>query len=161
MLAASIFGAALLSAAGVRAPLAFVAKHVKGRALWLAFGVAALATAGSLFFSEVAHFTPCELCWYQRLCMYPLAAVTLVVAAFDARRAARWLLPLPLVGAALSIYHVLIENGLAAQTIGCLLSLPAGCALKWIDEFGFVTIPTLALTAFALVVELLLLANRN
>ena len=43
------------------------------QALALAFVVAAVATAGSLYFSEVAHFTPCRLCWYQRICMYPLA----------------------------------------------------------------------------------------
>ena len=88
---------------------------------------------------EVAHFPPCELCWYQRICMYPLSVATLVVAAFGARRAARWLLPLPVVGACLSVYHILIENGLALQPIGCLSSSP--CALTWIYEFGYVTIP--------------------
>jgi disulfide bond formation protein DsbB len=150
---------AVLAAIGLHTPLAFVEKNVKGLGLWLAFLVAALATAGSLFFSEIAHFTPCELCWYQRICMYPLAIATLITAVLDARRAARWLLPLPVVGAGLSVYHVLIENGLAPQTMGCLLSLPGGCGLKWINEFGFVTIPTLALTAFALVIAFLLFAT--
>jgi Disulfide bond formation protein DsbB len=145
---------AVLAAVGVRTPLAFVRKHLEGFELWLAFLVAALAVGGSLFFSEVAHFPPCELCWYQRICMYPLSVATLVVAAFGARRAARWLLPLPVVGACLSVYHILIEYGLAPQTIGCLSSSP--CALTWILEFGYVTIPTLALTAFALVFAFLL-----
>ena len=61
-------------------------------------------------------------------------------------------------GAGLSVYHVLIENGLAPQSTDCLLSTPGGCGLVWINEFGYVTIPTLALTAFALVFALLLLA---
>ena len=44
-------------------------------ALWLAFLVALTATVGSLYFSEVARFTPCVLCWYQRIAMYPLVFV--------------------------------------------------------------------------------------
>jgi hypothetical protein len=54
--------------------------------------------------------------------------------------------------------HLLIENGAVAQTQACLVSAPGGCATKWIDEFGYVTIPTLALTAFALLTAFLPLA---
>lgn len=149
---------AVLAALGVRTPLTFVRRQLHGYELWLAFVVAAFATSGSLFFSEVANFIPCQLCWYQRYCMYPLAPVTLIVAVMRARRAARWLLPVPVVGAGISVYHLLIENGLAPQSDDCLLSAPGGCALKWIHEFGYVTIPTLALTAFALVFAFLLFA---
>jgi len=152
---------ALLAAVGFRRPWALLRLKLQGVEVWLAFLVAAIATSGSLFFSEIAHFTPCALCWYQRFCMYPLAIATFVIATSGAVSAARWLLPLSLGGAALSLYHVLIENGLAPQTAGCLLSLPGGCALKWINEFGYITIPTLALTAFALVSALLLLATPH
>ena len=41
---------------------------------------------------------------------------------------------------------------------GCRISAPGGCAIKWIDEYGYVTIPTLSLTGFALVFAFLLLA---
>jgi disulfide bond formation protein DsbB len=150
--------AALLSVVGRPALLAFVRRLISGYEHWLAFLVAALATTGSLFFSEVAHFTPCALCWYERICMYPLAILTLIAAARGGRRAARWLLPVSVIGAGLSVYHVLIENGLAPQFMACLLSLPGGCGMKWIDEFGFMTIPTLALTGFALIVAFLLFA---
>ena len=149
----------LLAAVGFRRPWALLRLKLQGIELWLAFLVAAIATSGSLFFSEIAHFTPCALCWYQRLCMYPLAIATFVIAASGAVRTARWLLPLSLVGSALSVYHILIENGLAPQTAACLLSVPGGCALKWINEFGYIPIPTLALTAFVLVSALLLLAT--
>jgi hypothetical protein len=70
----------------------------------------------------------------------------------------RYLLPLPLVGAAISVYHLLLENGVVAQSSACLVSAPGGCATKWINEFGYVTIPTLALTGFVLLIELLTLA---
>jgi disulfide bond formation protein DsbB len=153
-----LIAVSILAAFGLRTPLRFACKTLHGYELWLTFLVATLATGGSLFFSEVANFIPCELCWYQRFCMYPLAPLMLVVAAMDARRAAGWLLPVPIVGAGISIYHLLIENGLAPQPEACLFSAPGGCALKWINEFGYVTIPTLALTAFVLVFALLLFA---
>jgi disulfide bond formation protein DsbB len=144
--------------ARVRAPLRLTRSVIWGYELWLAFLVAAVATGGSLFFSEVAHFVPCELCWFQRICMYPLSITTLLAALFNDHRAARYLLPLPVVGAGISIYHLFIENGVVKQAQACLLSAPGGCATKWINEFGYVTIPTLALTGFALVFAFLLFA---
>jgi disulfide bond formation protein DsbB len=133
-------------------------RALEGYELWLAFLVSAIATGGSLFFSEIAHFVPCELCWFQRICMYPLSIATLLAAIANDRRAARYLLPLPLVGAGVSVYHLLVENGVVEQTQACLISAPGGCAVKWINEFGYVTIPTLALTGFALCSAFLLLA---
>lgn len=149
---------ALLWLVGYRGPLGRVRAAIWGYELWLAFLVAAIATAGSLFFSEVANFVPCELCWYQRIFMYPLAIVTLLAALFNDDRIARYLLPLPVIGAGVSVYHLLVENGVVEQTKACLVSAPGGCATKWIDEFGYVTIPTLALTGFVLVFAFLLFA---
>jgi disulfide bond formation protein DsbB len=147
--------AGLLWLGGLRRPLNALRRVLWGYELWLAFLVSALATGGSLFFSEVAHYVPCELCWFQRVCMYPLSIATLLLALANDHRAARYLLPLPLVGAGVSAYHLLVENGVIKQTQACLLSAPGGCATKWINEFGFVTIPTLALTGFALTFALL------
>jgi len=132
-----------------------------GYELWAAFVVAAIATGGSLFFSETAHFIPCELCWFQRICMYPLAGATLLIALAGDHGAARFLLPLPVVGAGVSVYHLLVENAVVAQAKGCLISAPGGCATKWIDEFGYMTIPTLALTAFVLLIIFLALAQAG
>jgi disulfide bond formation protein DsbB len=133
-------------------------RTLEGYELWLAFVVSAIATGGSLFFSEIAHFVPCELCWFQRICMYPLSIVTLLAALANDRRVGRYLLPLPLVGAGISIYHLLVENGVVHQAQACLISAPGGCATKWINEFGYMTIPTLALTGFALCLGFLALA---
>jgi disulfide bond formation protein DsbB len=148
----------LLWLVGLRRPLAAIRSAIWGYELWLAFLVAAIATGGSLFFSEIADFIPCELCWYQRICMYPIALLTLLMALANDHRAARYLLPLPLAGAGVSIYHLLVENGVVEQSQACLVSAPGGCATKWINEFGYVTIPTLALTAFALTFAFLLFA---
>jgi disulfide bond formation protein DsbB len=127
-----------------------------GYELWAAFVVAAVATGGSLFLSEVAGFIPCELCWYQRICMYPLSILTLFAAVHGDYRIARYVLPLPVVGACVSIFHLLVENHVVATPQGCQLG--AGCAVKWINYFGYMTIPTLALTAFVLLIVFLALA---
>ena len=161
--ASQVLGGALVlvglgAAAGVRGPLRALRSALWGYELWAAFVVAAIATGGSLFFSEIAHFVPCELCWYQRICMYPLSITTLLAALANDERIARYLLPLPLAGAGVTIYHLLVENGVVAQATSCLISAPGGCGVKWINEFGYVTIPTLALTAFVLVFAFLALA---
>ena len=145
--------------AGLRGPLSALRRALWGYELWLAFLVAAIATGGSLFFSEIAGFVPCELCWYQRICMYPLSIVTLLAALAGEFRIARYLLPLPIVGAGVSVYHLLVENGVVGQSSACVVSAPGGCAVKWINEFGYVTIPTLALTGFVLLIGLLGLAT--
>jgi disulfide bond formation protein DsbB len=148
----------LAALVGATAPLAALRRAIEGYELWLAFVVTAIATGGSLFFSEIAHFVPCELCWYQRICMYPLSIATLLAALANDERIARYLLPLPVAGAGVSVYHLLVENGVVGQSSSCLISAPGGCGIKWIDEFGYVTIPTLALTGFALAFAFLLLA---
>ena len=161
--AGQVLGGALIlvglgAAAGVRGPLRALRSALWGYELWAAFVVAAIATGGSLFFSEIAHFVPCELCWYQRICMYPLSITTLLAALSGDHRVARYLLPLPIVGAGVSIYHILIENKVIAEPHQCLASAAGGCATKWINEFGYMTIPTLALTGFVLLIGFLALA---
>ena len=162
--AGQVLGALLVLATALRlatvpGPLHAIRSAVWGYELWAAFVVAAVATGGSLFFSEVAGFVPCELCWFQRICMYPLSITTLLAAIANDHRAARYLLPLPAVGAGISVYHILVENGVVEQTSACLISAPGGCAVKWVDEFGYVTIPVLALTGFVLAFALLAFAS--
>jgi disulfide bond formation protein DsbB len=156
ILALGLAAVGVAALVGLRGPLATLRRAVSGYELWLAFVVSATATAGSLFFSEVAHFVPCELCWYQRICMYPLSLLTLLIAVHGDYRVARYLLPLPVVGAGVSIFHLLVENHVVATPRGCQIG--AGCTVKWINEFGYMTIPTLALTAFVLLIGFLAIA---
>jgi len=158
VLAGAFFLYVLAALVGIAAPLRAVRSLLWGYELWAAFLVSAIATGGSLFFSLVANFPPCELCWYQRICMYPLALLSLFAAVHGDYSLARYLLPFPVIGAGVSVYHLLVENHVVGQSQQCLISAPGGCAVKWINEFGYVTIPTLALTGFVLLIELLSLA---
>jgi len=157
VLAGLVF-AGIIALFGVRSPLEAVRRASWGYELWLAFLVAALATGGSLFYSEIAGFVPCELCWYQRICMYPLTVLTLLPALAGDYRIARYLLPLPIVGAGIAVYQILIEQGVLKQSQACLISAPGGCATKWTDELGYLTIPVLTLTAFGLAIAFLVFA---
>jgi disulfide bond formation protein DsbB len=158
VLVGALIAVGLLALAGLRTPLRLLQRAVWGYELWLGFVVAAIATGGSLFFSEIAGYFPCELCWYQRIGAYPLSIILLLAALRNDHRVARYLLPLPVAGAGVAVYHLLIQEGVAGQSKTCFLSAPGGCGTKWINEFGYMTIPVLALTGFLLMLGLLLLA---
>jgi disulfide bond formation protein DsbB len=153
----------LLALVGVRGPLDAIRNLLWGYELWGAFVVAAVATGGSLFYSQVALFIPCEFCWFQRILMYPLSILTLLIAVRGDNRAARYLIPLPIVGAGTSIYHILIERRVIAESKACTVSAPGGCGTNWIANhgFGYLTIPELALTAFLLLIGFLVLASTG
>jgi len=153
----------LLALLGARGPLAMLRRLLWGYELWAGFVVAAIATGGSLYLSEVAGFPPCELCWYQRICMYPLSIILLLMAIWGENRAARYVLALPVVGAGVSIYHMLIGYGAITEPAQCTLSAPGGCATNWIrpESFGYLQIETLALTAFLLLIGFLVLATAE
>jgi disulfide bond formation protein DsbB len=148
----------LLARSSPRAAGALLAvrEALADRELGLAWIVAATATAGSLYFSEVEDFPPCELCWYQRIFMYPLVLVLGVAALRRATDVAKYVLPLVGVGAAVSVYHYQLELFPEQESGFCTASVP--CTVRWIWELGYVSIAMLALTAFALVGALVVLA---
>ncbi len=138
---------------GARGAYDSVAAVVAPNALGLAWFVALLATAGSLYFSEAAGFTPCTLCWYQRIAMYPLVVV-LAIGAVGRDRAVAWTaVALAGIGAVIAGYHVALEWIPSLDTGACAAATP--CTFVWFRVFGFISLPTLALTAFLLILTLL------
>lgn len=134
---------------------------IEGSELWAAFGVALIAVLGSLFFSEFASFVPCRLCWFQRIFMYPLVPLLLALAIRrDGRGSLFYVLPLTVIGSLVSIYHLYIEAHPEKETAGCKVG-GGSCAVKWINEFGYITIPTLSLTASLLISLLVIAAGRR
>ena len=121
-----------------------VARAVGDQALGLAFVVAAAATVGSLYFSEVANFPPCRLCRYQRIGMYPLVPL-LGIAAWRRDTGIRlYAAVLAGIGAAISAYHVVLERYPTLESSVCDPTNP--CTLIWVRRFGYLTIPTMALS---------------
>jgi disulfide bond formation protein DsbB len=145
--------ASLVSPGGRRLAARVVAR-VGGAARGLAFAVAATATLGSLYYSEVVGFVPCELCWYQRICMYPLAVILLVGLVRRDRSGAWYAWPFVVIGAPVSLYHWLVERVPAfAESTSCSVSAP--CTVPYFEELGYVTLSFMAMSAFLLIGALL------
>lgn len=126
-------------------------------ACWL---IAFASMLGSLFFSEVMGFQPCVLCWYQRICMYPLVLILPAgMFPFD-RNIVRYALPLTLLGVLLAGFHLLLVAGYIPESIKpCVQGVP--CSEVQIEWFGFVTIPLLSGLSFLLIAALLILTHRR
>jgi disulfide bond formation protein DsbB len=144
--------------APARRLLVEIRETLLGGELWAAWAFALVATLGSLYFSQVANFVPCELCWFQRICMYPMVVVLFVAALRgNVRIGVPYSFVFPIVGICVSIYHIYIEQNPSAAPKACNVG-GASCVTKWIDKFGYITIPVLAGTAFAAIIVLLALA---
>lgn len=128
--------------------------------LYAAWLVALVATAGSLYFSEVRLFVPCTLCWYQRIMMYPLVIVLGIASYKQDKKIVAYALPFTALGGAVALFHYLEQKvpGFSAPTL-CRVGVP--CTQEYINWLGFITIPFLALTAFLLIALLLIGVARS
>ena len=127
-------------------------------ALPAATAIATFTTLASLYYSEVAGYQPCTLCWYQRIAIYPQVIVLGVASLRRDFEVWRTAVPLAVVGGVISIWHIVIERN-PALAGPCDPANP--CTIKWVEEFGFLTIPTMALIAASAFIALTLLARRE
>lgn len=119
-----------------------------GYSLYFAWLVSLVATAGSLYFSEVAGFVPCELCWIQRIFMYPLVIILGIACFRRDKRIVTYALPFPIIGGCFSIYHYMVQK---MNTLPSMCQSGVPCSGEYINWFGFMTIPLLALIAFVFI----------
>lgn len=122
-------------------------------ALWAAAAVASVASAGSLYLSEVAEFPPCRLCWFQRIAMYPLAVVLTIAAVRRDTGIRIYATALAGLGAAVSLYHLMVERWPSMEGASCDPTNP--CSIKWVEEWGYLTIPGMALSGFVAIIALM------
>jgi disulfide bond formation protein DsbB len=138
------------------AALAALLDDVAPLALWLGWVVAMVTTLGSLYYSLVAHFEPCELCWYQRICMYPLSVILFIAMLRRDRAIWRYTLPLTAIGTVIAIYHTQLQ---AFPNQAHFCSKTADCTARWVWEFGFVSLPLMDLAALLFISAMLLLTR--
>lgn len=126
--------------------------HTKQREtlLFTAWATSVIAMFGSLFFSEIQKFEPCELCWYQRILMYPMVIILGIAVVKKDERISFYTMILSVIGALISLYHYSIQKipFMADNAVSCG-RIP--CTGQYINWFGFVTIPFLALVAFVII----------
>lgn len=160
----AVLGAFVLAVGGRFSPRLAAARdravaEVGPQALTLAAVVALVCTGGSLYLSEVAHFPPCRLCWYQRAAMYPLVPILGIAAITRFHRVRPYAAAIAVVGAGISIYHLLVERYPSLESSSCDPNNP--CSIKWVETFGYLTIPGMALSGFALILTLLAVARPD
>lgn len=128
--------------------------------LYAAWLISVVATLGSLYFSGIRGFIPCELCWYQRILMYPLSLILGIATFQNDQSVKKYVLPLAGIGWFISLFHYLEQKvpGFAAIK-PCANGVP--CSAEYINWLGFITIPFLALTAFTLIIFLMLLTRSK
>ncbi len=133
------------------------ARRLRPALLPLALMVAAVSVAGSLYYSEVAGYPPCEMCWYQRISMYSLAPVLAVALVRRDQRGGWYALPLALAGLGVSAYHYQLQM-FGGEGTACDPSAP--CTHRWVHSLGFVSIPFMAGCGFVGIAGLALLSVR-
>ncbi|GAB3797654.1 disulfide oxidoreductase [Virgibacillus kimchii] len=127
--------------------------------LYAAWLVSIVATLGSLYFSEIRGFVPCELCWYQRILMYPLSLILGIATFQNDRSVKKYVLPMALIGGSISLYHYLEQKVPGFAPIKpCASGVP--CSAEYINWLGFITIPFLALIAFSLITIFMLITSN-
>jgi disulfide bond formation protein DsbB len=149
LFATLLIGAVVLTAGAALRPAGRAVIAETG--LLLASLVAVGSTLGSLYFSERSGFDPCELCWYQRIAMYPQAVILPLAAWRGDRTVLRSTMPLSAIGLAIALYHVQLQL-FPDQSSFCEVANP--CTGRWIRAFDIVTIPQMAAMGFLLLLLL-------
>ena len=134
-------------------------KFLNKNILYLAWFFALVSTLGSLYFSDVLKFPPCVLCWYQRICMYPLVVIIGVGILLREKKLYLYVLPLSIIGFFIALYHnLLYYNILPESTSPCISGV--SCTTKFIEWFGFITIPLLSFMGFTLISICMIIYSR-
>lgn len=154
----AVLGGLVLLVPGLSILRSTVRAQVSGREAQLALVVALTATLGSLYLSEVAHLVPCTYCWYQRIAMYPLAVILGIAVYRRDDQVSRYVLPLAAAGGLIAIYHYTIQRVPALQTGSCSTGVP--CSTAYFEQFGFMSIPYMAASAFVLIAMLMMVSRR-
>lgn len=128
--------------------------------LFISWVVSLIATLGSLFFSEVMKLPPCVLCWYQRICMYPLTVILLVGLFPLDKKVLKFSFPLALIGWIVAIYHNLLYYKLIPESASpCQQGI--SCTTVQLEWLGLITIPFMSLISFSFILTFLFLFHRT
>lgn len=127
--------------------------------LHFAWFVAVTATLSSLYLSEIMHFPPCVLCWYQRIFLYPLVIILAVIILKKDTNMKSFVLPFSLIGMLFALFHALLQWGIIPDTITpCVQGI--SCLTEYFEYFGFINIPFLSFCSFFLITVAVLFAKN-
>ena len=137
-------------------------KYVEKYIVHILFVISLGAVVFSLVYSNVVGFPPCELCWIQRIFIYPQAILALVALTKKDKGIVTYLLPLSIIGGLIALFHSLTNWGIGSSFLSCTATGGA-CARVYVMEYGYITIPFMALSSFVylIVVSLIYYKAKN
>jgi disulfide bond formation protein DsbB len=128
--------------------------------LLIAWVTSMVAILGSLYFSEVLGYIPCEMCWYQRILMYPLGILLGIFFYENDRKVYKYILPFSILGVIVSGYHYSLQKIPFLQKFEmCTSGIP--CSGEYINWLGFITIPLLAFIAFSMITVCMIVSRKH
>ncbi len=135
-------------------------KFIKLNSAYIAWTIALFSLIGSLYFSEVLGFAPCILCWFQRVAIYPLVLLIPVGILLKDKKLASYILPLSVAGLLVSIYQNLLYYKVIPEAFApCKIGV--SCTTKYVEYFGFLTIPLLSLLSLIAITILMVIYKKQ
>lgn len=135
-----------------------ITQWIQKNALHIVLIQAIIATLGSLYLSDIKGYAPCVLCWYQRICMYSLIPIIFVGMFRGDKKVYHYIFPLAIIGWGFALYHNFLYTGIIDPGESC--SYGISCTTKYVEYFGFITIPLMAFTAFSIILFFTILYRR-
>ncbi|MFB6208817.1 MAG: disulfide bond formation protein B [Candidatus Nanohaloarchaea archaeon] len=127
---------------------------ISDRKYYIVLTVASIATAGSLYLSNVLGWTPCRLCWFQRIFMYPIVVLSASAIYLRKDDLKDYVMPLALIGIPIALYHSIIQRIEQFHSAGCSI-MEVSCETQYTFHYGYITVPVMALTAFLAIAVIL------
>ena len=123
--------------------------------------IALACLLGSLYFSEIAGFPPCVLCWWQRICIYPIVPILIVGILRKDRSTPYYILPLSIIGLGIAFFHNLLYWKIIPE-VAAPCTVGVSCTTRYIEWFGIITIPLLSFLALlAITATMIVLIKQN
>ena len=133
----------------------YILEHLERRPLEHIFALSLIASLGSLMLSNIVGFPPCELCWFQRIFMYPSVIISLVALIRKEKHAIYYILPLSVIGGIIAFYQSYIQWGGTSSVLQCTNS-GGTCERLYIYAYGYITIPFMSLFVFSYLIAVCL-----
>lgn len=119
----------------------------------LFFGILS-AVVGSLVYSDIVGFLPCELCWWQRILMYPQLLIVAMAWRKKDKNVIDYLLPFSVLGALIALYQSFVQWGFSFGIEGGCVAAGGECAKVYFTQYSYITIPFMSFTVFIYIITL-------
>lgn len=131
--------------------------NISWNLLLLAWLLSVVATLGAIFIGEIMGKVPCNMCWYQRIFMFPLPVILGIAVYREDFSIWRYTLPLAFLGAGFSAFHSLLFFKILPEEVKPCMAEGPSCSGADMMLWGYLPLPLLSLVAFVLIMIMLFL----